>query len=102
MSLENPQNLAALRTSSFYHANKKCQPKSWIDGVLFGEWMRELNRKFASKGRIVALDIDNCPAHPHIENKSNQFKLQSNYFSNTEHNMKNTACGLTYYQIYES
>ena len=45
--------------------NKK---KSWMDGALFEEWVRQLNRKFASEGRSIALVIDNCPAHPHIEN----------------------------------
>ena len=35
--------------------------------MLFEEWVRELDRKFASEGRNVALVIDNCPAHPHIE-----------------------------------
>ena len=32
------------------------------------EWVRELDRKFLSEGRNVVLVIDNCPAHPHIEN----------------------------------
>ena len=35
---------------------------------MFEEWVRELDRKFASEGRSIALVIDNCPAHPHIEN----------------------------------
>ena len=41
--------------------------KSWMR-VLFEEWVPELHRKFSSEGRSVALVIDNCPAHPHIEN----------------------------------
>ena len=44
------------------------QKKSWMDGILFEEWVRELERKFAPEGKNVALVIDNCPAHPHIEN----------------------------------
>ena len=39
-----------------------------MDGVLFEEWVRELDRKFACEENNVALVIDNCPAHPHIEN----------------------------------
>ena len=39
-----------------------------MDGILFEEWVRELDRKFSSEGRNVALVIDNCPAHPQIEN----------------------------------
>ena len=38
-----------------------------MDGALFEEWVRELDRKFASEGRSIALVIDNCPAQPHIE-----------------------------------
>ena len=44
------------------------QRKSWMDGKLFEEWLRELDRKFAFEGRNVAFVIDNCPAHPHIDN----------------------------------
>ena len=44
------------------------QKKSWMNGIFFEEWVRELDRKFLSERRNVALVIDNCPAHPHIEN----------------------------------
>ena len=44
------------------------QRKSWMDGVLFEEWVTEMDRKFAAEGRKIALIIDNCPAHPEIEN----------------------------------
>ena len=37
-----------------------------MDGILFEEWV--LDRKFLSEGRNVALVIDNCLVHPHIEN----------------------------------
>ena len=30
-----------------------------MDGILFEEWVRELDRKFLSEGRNVALVIDN-------------------------------------------
>ena len=39
-----------------------------MDGKLFEEWLRELDRKFAFEGRNVAFVIDNCPTHPHIDN----------------------------------
>ena len=64
------------------------QKKSWMDGILFEEWVRELDRKFLSEGRNVALVIDNCPAHPNIENLK-----RSNCFSTSEHNFYNTADG---------
>ena len=50
------------------------QRKSWMDCVLFEEWMRDVNKKFQAEGRKVALIIFNCPAHPVIENLS-QAKL---------------------------
>ena len=44
------------------------QKKSWMNSELFEEWVREQDRKFMLEGRNIALVIDNCPAHPHIEN----------------------------------
>ena len=44
------------------------QRKSWMDGVLFEEWVREIDRKFDAEGRKIALVIDNCPSHPDIAN----------------------------------
>ena len=34
---------------------------------LFEEWVRELDRKFSAAKRKIALIIDNCTAHPHVE-----------------------------------
>lgn len=45
----------------------RSQKKSWMDSTLFEEWIRELDRKFLGEGRKVALIVDNCPAHPHVE-----------------------------------
>ena len=39
-----------------------------MDGKLFEKRLRELDRKFAFERRNVALVIDNCPAHSHIDN----------------------------------
>ena len=39
-----------------------------MNGALFEEWVQKLDRKFASEGRSIALVIENCPAHTHIEN----------------------------------
>ena len=39
-----------------------------MDGKLFEEWFRELERKFAFEGRNVDFVINNCPAHCHIDN----------------------------------
>lgn len=39
-----------------------------MDDPLFEEWIRELDHKFASGGRHIALLVDNCPSHPMIVN----------------------------------
>ena len=44
------------------------QNKSWIDSVLFEEWIREIDGKFTKEKKKIALLIDNCPAHPTIDN----------------------------------
>ena len=31
-------------------------------------WVRQLDNKFVTKGRKIALIIDYCPAHPRIDN----------------------------------
>ena len=48
----------------------RSQRKSWMDSVLFEEWVRDVNKKFQAEGRKVALITDNRPAHPFIENLS--------------------------------
>ena len=37
----------------------RSQRKSWVDSVFFEEWVRDVNKKFQTKGRKVALIIDN-------------------------------------------
>ena len=44
------------------------QGKSWIERNLFEEWVRELDSKFLAERRKIALLVDNCPAHPHVDN----------------------------------
>ena len=46
----------------------RAQRKSWMSGELFEDWVHELDRKFAASKRKIALTIDNCTAHPHVEN----------------------------------
>ena len=46
----------------------RSQNKSWMDGNLSTEWVRQLDNKFVAEGRKIALIIDNCPAHPEIDN----------------------------------
>ena len=44
------------------------EEKSWMSGELFQEWVEELDNKFLAKKRKVAHVVDNCPAHPKVEN----------------------------------
>ena len=46
----------------------RAQHKSWMSGELFDFWVHKLDRKFAVSKRKIALIIDNCTAHPHVEN----------------------------------
>ena len=39
-----------------------------MDSVLFGEWVRDVNKKFQAEGRKVALTTDNFLVHPIIDN----------------------------------
>ena len=46
----------------------RSQKKSWMDSILFEEWVREVDRRFTKEGRKIVLLVDNCPAHPSINN----------------------------------
>ena len=46
----------------------RCQKKSWMDSILFDEWVREVDRRFTKEGRKIILLVDNWPAHPSIDN----------------------------------
>ena len=62
------QKPRCFKNVKFLPCRYRHQKKSWVDGILFEEWVRELDRKFLSEGRNVAIVIDNFPAHPYIEN----------------------------------
>ena len=62
------KNPRCFKNIKFLPCRYRIQQKSWMDGKLLEEWLRELDRKFAFEGRNVAFVIDNCPAHPHIDN----------------------------------
>ena len=46
----------------------RSQNKSWMDSILFEEWVREIDRRFTAEGKKIALVVDNCPAYPSIDN----------------------------------
>ena len=37
-----------------------------MDGILFEEWLHEVDRKFKMQGRRVVMKVDNLPAHPEV------------------------------------
>ena len=39
-----------------------------MDSILFEKWVREVDRRFTKEGRKIVLFVDNCPAHPSIDN----------------------------------
>ena len=39
-----------------------------MDSILFEEWVREVDRRFTKEGRKIVILVDNCPAHPSIDN----------------------------------
>ncbi|GFN78561.1 tigger transposable element-derived protein 6 [Plakobranchus ocellatus] len=47
-----------------YAANKK----AWMTSDIFISWLQKLDRKFLLQGCSVAMIIDNCPAHPSVDN----------------------------------
>ena len=52
----------------------RSQKKSWMDNILFHEWVREADGHFTKEGRKIVLLVDNCPTHPFIANLvSNEF-----------------------------
>lgn len=60
---QKPRCFKGVKTlPTLYRANKK----AWMTSVLFIEWVRDQDRKFALQKRNVAVVIDNCPSHPHI------------------------------------
>ena len=46
----------------------KFQKKPLMDSEIFSDYTRRLDEKFHVEGRKVALIIDNCPAHPNVDN----------------------------------
>ena len=39
-----------------------------MDSILFVEWIREVDRRFTKEEQKIILLVDNCSAHPSIDN----------------------------------
>ena len=46
----------------------KPRRKSWMDSEISSDYVRKLDTKFDAEGRKIVLIIDNCPAHPNVDN----------------------------------
>jgi len=60
-----PKDLRSLPVT--YRSNKK----AWMTGLLWEEWIRQLDDKFGRQKKKILLLIDNCSAHvsiPHLKN----------------------------------
>ena len=63
----------------------KAQKKSWMDSEIFTDYVRKLDAMFHKEGRKIVLIIDNCPAHPEMENlKAIELVLPANTTSKTQ------------------
>ena len=51
-----------------------CSTQELDEGGTFGRMVRQLDRKFSAANRKIVLIIDNCTAHPHVE-QLNSFEL---------------------------
>ena len=47
-----------------YEANKK----TWMTSSMFEQWIKDLDRSMTRQKRKILLFVDNCLAHPHIQN----------------------------------
>ncbi len=54
-----------------FEANKK----AWMTSDIFRRWLQKQNRFFARRQRKIAMVLDNCPAHPNIQDTLTHIKL---------------------------
>ncbi|XP_035212025.1 tigger transposable element-derived protein 6-like [Stegodyphus dumicola] len=50
-----------------YHANKN----AWMTSEIFRNWLTSWDRNLQHKKRKILLIVDNCAAHPHLDNLQN-------------------------------
>ena len=60
----NPRYFKHIKSLPCKYTN---QAKSWMDSDIFTRWLKELDRKMIAEGRKITVIVDNCPAHPHVE-----------------------------------
>ena len=45
----------------------EASPNAWMTAEFFETWLQKWNNRLARHGRKIVLFVDNCTAHPHIE-----------------------------------
>lgn len=63
----NPRCFRGINVPLPYKSNSK----AWITGDVWTWWVRSLDAIMQMRGRKILLIIDNCPAHPKVDNLSN-------------------------------
>jgi hypothetical protein len=58
---------SVMKLSVEYAANKK----AWMTSDIFQQYISKWNNELRRKNRKILLLVDNCPAHPHIQDLSN-------------------------------
>ena len=61
----NPRSFKGVKS---FPCRYRSQRKSWMTSDLFKGWVQEIDRQLYRQERKIALIIDNCPAHPQVEN----------------------------------
>lgn len=59
-----PRCFKGIRT---YPVDYRANSKAWMTAEIFSDWVRALDRKFASQGRKILLFVDNCTAHCEVQ-----------------------------------
>ena len=62
---ERPRCFKNVKTLPVSYAFNK---KAWMTSSIFEDWLRKLDRRFKTQRRQVLMVVDNCPAHPKLNN----------------------------------
>lgn len=62
---QNPRCLKNVKSLPVHYYANSC---AWMNSEIFKDWVRLLDKKFKKERRKILLFIDNCPAHPKMEN----------------------------------
>ena len=64
----NPRCFKGLKKPPLQYASNK---KAWMTSTIFEDYVKKLDRQMGRQNRKIALVLDNCMAHPHVDNLRN-------------------------------